>query len=176
MRSKPPSASSLRPASCSKGTEGSSTPIHGSGRYAGADERTRARRASHRLGHRGAPDVRSLRSGGGRVRSRTRPGESRFLPLHPRAVSVHVPRTAVDDAPVRRHGHGRRDEHALPVPARSGSDRAQRRVRPAHADGAGLRSSARRGRGGQDGGGDRLGGGHEPAASTASRSIGSRRR
>ena len=43
--------------------------------------------------------------------------------------------------------HARRDERALPLPARAGPGRAVGRLRHAHADGPGLRRPAQRGRG-----------------------------
>ena len=47
-------------------------------------------------------------------------GDAGRVPVHARRVPVDVPRAAVDDAAVRRVRHGRRDERALPVPARAG--------------------------------------------------------
>ena len=69
----------------------------------------------------------------------------------------------MDDAPVRRDGHRRGDEPALPVPARARTDRAVRGVRPPHADGVGLGPPTCRRRGGQDRRRDRLDRGHGTA-------------
>ena len=75
-------------------------------------------------------------------------GLPRLLSLHPRRLSVDVPRPALDDAPVRRLRHCRGDQRALPLPARARPDRPLDRLRHADADGARLRPSAlaRRGR------------------------------
>ena len=62
--------------------------------------------------------------------------------VHARRVPEHVPRPAVDDAPVRRLRHGRGDQRALPLPARPRADRAVDGVRHAVADGPRLRPPA----------------------------------
>ena len=73
---------------------------------------------------------------------------ARRVPLHARDLPEHVPRAAVDDAPVRRLRHGGGDQRALPLPARPRPDRAEHRVRHAQPDGPRLRRAAlaRRGR------------------------------
>ena len=88
------------------------------------------------------------RGGPRRVGRRARPRLPRRVPLHPRRLSVDVPRAPVDDAPVRRLRHRRGDQRALPLPARPRPDRALDRVRHADPDGARLRPRplARRGR------------------------------
>ena len=58
---------------------------------------------------------RSTRRPTHRARARA-PGR---VPVHARPVPGHVPRPAVDDAPVRRLRLGRGDERALPLPARA---------------------------------------------------------
>ena len=63
----------------------------------------------------------------------------RRLSVHARRVPEHVPRAAVDDAPVRRLRHGRGDQRALPLPARPRPDRPEHGVRHALADGPRLR-------------------------------------
>ena len=68
-----------------------------------------------------------------------------------RAASSHdVPRPALDDAPVRRVRHGRRDERALPLPPRAGADRSLGRLRSPDADGP-RRRRRHGGRGGRQG-------------------------
>ena len=84
---------------------------------------------------------------------------SRHFPVHPRHPADDVPRPPVDDAAVRRVRHGRRVEPALPVPARAGRQRPERRLRPADADGLRLGPSA---------------GGRARSAASASRSTRSR--
>ena len=54
---------------------------------------------------------------------RRRPRAPGRVPVHARRPADDVPRPALDDAPVRRLRHRRRDERALPLPAR-------RRARP----------------------------------------------
>ena len=78
------------------------------------------------------------------------------LPLHAGRPAGHVPRPALDDAPVRRVRDGGGDERAVQVPPGSRADRAVLRLRPADPDGLRLRSSPRRGRGRQGGRRDRL--------------------
>ena len=73
-----------------------------------------------------------------------RPGR---VPVHPRRLSLDVPRPALDDAPVRRLRHARRDQRPLPLPDRARADRPVGRLRHADADGPGLRRPAKRGRG-----------------------------
>ena len=73
-----------------------------------------------------------------------RPRLSRRVSLHARHPADDVPRAAVDDAAVRRLRHRRRIEPPLPVSARPGRQRPERRLRPADADGLRLRPSARR--------------------------------
>jgi hypothetical protein len=86
------------------------------------DERHRDRRPLHRRRPR-------------RLGSPTGARLSRRVPVHPRRPADDVPRPAVDDAPVRRLRHGRRDQPPLPLPARAGPDRAVGRLRPADPDG-----------------------------------------
>ena len=75
----------------------------------------------------------------------------RFTPrrvsVHPRHPADDVSRPAVDDAAVRGLRDGGGIERALPVSARAGRQRPERRVRPADADGLRLGPSARRRRG-----------------------------
>ena len=68
-----------------------------------------------------------------------RPGLSRRTAVHPRRLSVDVPRPALDDAPVRGVRHRRGDQRPLPLPARPRADRALHRLRHAHPDGPRLR-------------------------------------
>ncbi len=84
---------------------------------------------------------------GGR-RRRRRARASRRAAVHPRPLSGHVPRAAVDDQAVRRLCLGGGDERALPLPARPRPDRTLRGVRPSDAARARLRRRAggRRGR------------------------------
>ena len=104
--------------------------------------------AVHRLGHRdpARSTGRPTSTAGTRRRSSGEPGA---LPLHPGHPPRHVPRPAVDHAPVRRLRHGRGDQRALQVPARGRADRPVVRLRPAHPDGLRLRPPPGRGRGGQ---------------------------
>ena len=106
----------------------------------------------------------------------TRARTARRVPVHPGRLPLDVPRPAVDDAAVRRVRLGRRDQRALPVPARTRPGRPLGRVRHAHADGPRLGRPARRGRG-------RVGAAWRPTrsrtstrCSTGSRSATSRRR
>ena len=98
-----------------------------------------------------APGQAPLHAGRSRLlRSRPRPrrGLPGQLSLHARRLPVDAPRAPVDDAPVRRLRHRRRDQRALPLPARARPDRPLDRLRHAHADGPRLRPRplARRGR------------------------------
>ena len=61
--------------------------------------------------------------------------DSGAVPVHARRVPEHVPRPAVDDAPVRRVRDGGGDQRALPLPARSRADGPLDGVRHAVADG-----------------------------------------
>ena len=110
------------------------------------------RGAPHRLRHPGGAPVHA-----GRPRwfpSRRPPGHSRPSAVHPGALRDDVPRPAVDDATVRRVRQRRGHQPALPVPARSGTDRPLRRLRPA--DSARLRLVAPHGPGrSRAGGGSR---------------------
>ena len=83
-----------------------------------------------------------------RLRSRREAGSAGRVPVHPRCVPVDVPGPPVDDAAVRRVRHARRDERALPVPARARAGRVVGRVRHADADGHRLGRPARGRRGG----------------------------
>ena len=76
--------------------------------------------------------------------------------VHPRALSGHVPRPAVDDPAVRGLRLRRGDERALPLPARARPDRPLRRLRPADAARLRLGRPARGGRGRAHGRRDRL--------------------
>ena len=96
--------------------------------------------------------------------------------LHPGRLRPDVPDPAVDDAPVLRLRHRRRDQRALPLPPRRRPDRPLVRLRPAHPDGLRLRPPAGRGRGRQGRRGDRLARGHGDPARRASRSTPSPRR
>ena len=78
-------------------------------------------------------------------------------------VPVDVPRTAVDDAAVRRLRDAGGDERALPLPARARSDRPLDRVRHALADGPRLGPPALAGRGRARGRGGRHGARHGDA-------------
>src|SRR5207245_7853204 len=53
------------------------------------------------------------------------PGSAGHVSVHARDPPLDVPGAAVDDEAVRRLRLGRRDEQALSIPARSGSDGAQ---------------------------------------------------
>src|SRR5439155_1218731 len=81
---------------------------------------------------------------------------TRRAAVHARHLADDVPRPPVDDAPVRRLRHGRGIQHAVPLPAEAGADRALRRVRPADADGLRRGRSAGRRRGGEGGRFDQL--------------------
>ena len=90
--------------------------------------------------------------GPGRVRPRSEARTAGRVPVHPGRLPHDVPRPAVDDAAVRRVRFGRRDQRALPLPARTRPGRPVGRVRHAHADGprlgrflAGGESTVRRG-------------------------------
>ena len=72
---------------------------------------------------------------------------ARRVSVHARHPPAHVPRAPLDDAPVLRLRHRRRDPRALPVPDRERPDRAQRRLRPADAVRPRLRRPDGRGRG-----------------------------
>ncbi len=98
-----------------------------------------------------------------RDRLRPRPGVPGRVPVHARRVSLHVPRQALDDAPVRRLRHRRGDERALPLPARPRADGPVDGLRHADPDGLRLRPPevARRGR--ARGSRDRLARGHGAA-------------
>ena len=73
---------------------------------------------------------------------------ARRVPVHSRPVRLDVSRAPVDDAPVRRLRHARRDERAVPTAARARADGVVGRVRHADADGARPRRSTERRRGG----------------------------
>ena len=116
----------------------------------GGASSTRPRRSAGRaLQHDLGPRERAaLHARGRRDRPRPRPRLPRRLPVHPRRLSVDVPRQALDDAAVRRLRHRRGDEPALPLPARARADRPLDGLRHADADGLrlGSRALARRGR------------------------------
>ena len=84
-------------------------------------------RARDRVGHRAKAGLRRGRA-------------ARRVPVHPRAVSGHVPRPALDDPPVRGLRVRRGDERALPLPARAGPDGSLGRVRPARPSSATTRT------------------------------------
>ncbi len=52
----------------------------------------------------------------------------RRVSVHARRARHHAPRQAVDDAHVRRLWHGRGDQRPLPLSARAGPDRPERRL------------------------------------------------
>ena len=106
-----------------------------------------------------APSVHFARQSRER-RRRRRPRLAWRVPVHPRHPAHDVPRPPLDDAPVRGFRDRRRVEPTLPLPAGSRRQRAQRGIRPAHADGIRLRSPAGRRRGGAGRRGDRLARGH----------------
>ena len=107
------------------------------------------------------PDQAGLRTRGPRrARRRPRHRAARRVSVHARHPQAHVPRPAVDDAPVHRLRHAGGDERALQVPDGARPGRAQRRLRPADAARSRLRRSARRGRGGPRRHGDRHAGRH----------------
>ena len=95
----------------------------------------------------------------------------RRVPVHARRAADHVPRPLLDHAPVRRLRHRRGVEPALPLPARAGSDRPVRGLRPADPDRLRRRRPDRAGRSGQGGRLDRLPRRHGAACSTRSRST-----
>ena len=101
---------------------------------------------------------------------------ARRVSVHARRPPVDVPLAPVDDAAVRGLRLRRRDEQALPLPARAGPDRAVGRLRPADADGPRPRRADRARRGRQGRRLDRLARGHGTISSRASRSTASRRR
>ncbi len=72
---------------------------------------------------------------------------ARLLPLHPRHPRGHVPRPALDDAPVRRLLQPRGHERALPLPDRARLDRPLDGLRPADPARPRLRRDDLRGRG-----------------------------
>ena len=101
------------------------------------------------------------------TQSRCVPGAARLprrVPLHPRRAADHVPRPLLDDAPVCRLRHRRREQPALPLPAGAGPDRPERGLRPADADRLRRGRPAGAGRGGQGRRGDLLAGRHGDAA------------
>ena len=81
---------------------------------------------------------------------------ARRIPLHARPIPGHVPRPAVDDAPVRRLRLGRGVERALPLPARPRADGPLDRLRPADPARLRLGRPARARRGGAHRRRDRL--------------------
>ena len=107
-----------------------------------------------------------------RARSR-RPGT---VPVHARRAADDVSRPPVDDAPVRRLRHRRGDQPALSPSARRRSNRPERRVRPADADGHRLRLAARAWRGRSRRRGDRYASRTCTCCSTRFRSTRCRRR
>ena len=82
-------------------------------------------------------------------------GRARLVPVHARHPRAHVPRPALDDAPVRRLRLGQGDQRALPLPDPQRLDRAVDGVRPADPARARLRRPAVRRRGGPHRRGDR---------------------
>ena len=119
------------------------------GRQASRGHAERRERLPDDLGHRDPGPLHAGRPG--RPRRGPRPRPARRVPVHPRRPADDVPRPLLDDAPVRRLLDRRRDEPALPLPARAGPDGPLGRVRPAHPDGLRLRRArgARRGRPGR---------------------------
>ena len=85
-------------------------------------------RRHHRLRDR---DQAPLRGGRRRARAAGAPRRAGRLPLHPRHPPGHVPRPALDDAPVRRLRQPRGHQRALPLPDRARLDRALDGLRPA---------------------------------------------
>ena len=75
------------------------------------------------------------------------PGEYPYT----RGVHPPVPGKAVDHAPVRRHGHGRADQRALPPPAREGPAPGSRWPSTTRRSWASTPTTLWRGRGGQTG-------------------------
>ena len=84
-----------------------------------------------------------------RLRLRARPRRPRRVPLHARHPRHRLPRQALDDAAVCRVRHAGGHQPALSAAAGRGWHRAERRVRPADADGPGPRPSAVARRSGQ---------------------------
>ena len=111
--------------------------------------------------HAGIP-VKPVYGPGGPRRARRRRdiGQPGRVSVHARHPQAHVPRSAVDDAPVHRLRHARGDQRAIQVPDGARAGRAQRRLRPADAARPRLRRSAGRGRGRSGGDGDRHAGRH----------------
>ncbi len=79
----------------------------------------------------------------------------RAVSLHPRHPTRHVPRPAVDHAPVRGIRHGGGNQCPVPHAPRGRADGTLGGVRPADADGDRLRLAARAGGGGPGGCGHR---------------------
>ena len=90
--------------------------------------RPRRRARLHRLGDR---DRAPLHRGRRRARPRGAPRRARLAAVHPRHPRGHVPRPALDDAPVRRLRHARGHQRALPLPDRARLDRPLDGLRPA---------------------------------------------
>ena len=95
-----------------------------------------------------------------RPRPRGAARRARRLPVHPRRPRRHVPRPALDDAPVRRLLQPRGHERALPLPDRARLDRPLDGVRPADPARPRLRRPALRRRGRPDRRPDRHDRGH----------------
>ncbi|CAA9315622.1 MAG: Methylmalonyl-CoA mutase, partial [uncultured Friedmanniella sp.] len=104
-----------------------------------------------------------LRRGPRRLRPGDGPGGARRLPVHPGHLPGHVHLPGLDDAAVRRLRDRSGVQRPLPGADRARHHRSQRRLRPAHPDGDGLRRTAGRRRGGQGRGGHRLPGRHAGA-------------
>ncbi len=118
-----------------------------------ARERLRAGAGAHGralLDDLGDRERAALDAGERRGRLRPRPRLPGRVSVHPRRVSVDVPRPAVDDAAVRGLRHRGGDERALPLPHGARADRPLDGLRHADADGLRLRppALARRGRAG----------------------------
>ena len=96
---------------------------------------------------RGSRSKRALRRGRRPPRARGAAGRARRVPVHARHPPGHVPRPAVDDAPVRRLRDRRGDQPPLPLPDRARLDRALDGLRPADPARPRLRRAALPGRG-----------------------------
>ena len=138
-----------------------------------ARPRPRAARRARALEHLGGALPDGVRAGRRAASLRPRPGRSRPLPVHARDLRDHVPRQAVDDAPVRGVRHRGGDQPPLPLPARPGPDRPLDRLRHAHADGLRLRPHPLAGRGRARGRRRRHAGRHGGPVRRASRSTAS---
>ncbi len=119
--------------------------------------RARRRARLHRFRDRDRARLRPERR---RPRPRAAPRRARGAALHARHPRGHVPRPALDDAPVRRLRHPRGHQRALPLPDRARLDRPLDGLRPADPAGARLRRPALPWRGRPYRGADRHDRGH----------------